>query len=129
MRTKKYNSKNSMMETLEQRSLFSNLTYDDQTITLTGTGTARNDDDHIPGVGQVDDVTANLGRRLSGQTNLTARLDEGADFFTGSITGNTDDGKTRMKVYGSYGADVLTGGVGADYLDGGDGPDIIHGGA
>jgi Ca2+-binding RTX toxin-like protein len=84
---------------------------------------------NLDGGGSQDDVTAALGRRASGVTNLTARLGEGTDFFTGGITGNTDDGRTRMKVYGSYGADVLTGGVAPDVLDGGGGNDIIRGGA
>lgn len=84
---------------------------------------------NLTGGGYQDDVTANLGRRASGYTYLNARLDEGADVFTGAITGNTDDGRTKITVDGGYGADTITGSAAADVLNGGGGNDIIHGGA
>ena len=83
----------------------------------------------ITGGSQKDDITANLGRRTAAKTTLTAHLGGGADFFTGSIDGNTDDGLTRMSVFGEAGNDVLTGGVTADTFDGGSDNDILHGGA
>ena len=84
---------------------------------------------NITGGSQRDDVTANLGRRTAAKTTLTAHLGGGTDFFTGSIDGNTDDGLTRMSVFGEAGIDTMTGGVTADTFDGGSDNDIIHGGA
>lgn len=76
-----------------------------------------------------DDVTVNMGRRLSGSTTLDIDLGSGSDFYTGGIAGNTDDGLTRISVNGGSGNDSLVGGVGPDYLYGANDNDTIRGGA